>query len=63
MHILSIIEVMSQAGAWKEWSDDVKTNVFRHQIKIRIMMDELQPMFCAECANKYIDRLSNRDTF
>jgi hypothetical protein len=39
-------------------SDDIESDVLRHEIEIRVVVKELQPVRCAKRADEHVDRLS-----
>jgi hypothetical protein len=47
-HVFGCVALQARllAVAWKQWlgSDYLESNVFGHQVEIRIMVDKLQPM-------------------
>jgi len=55
-----VLQARLPAVAWKQClgSDYVESDVVCHQGEIRVKVDQLQPMICAERADENVNRLS-----
>ncbi len=61
----SVLQAWLPSVARKQWlgSDNVESYVFCHQVEIRIVVDELEPVLCAEGADEHVYGLSDRHAF